>query len=135
MLPAPGEATPVAAQERPDLKQTLLEMERRLWAASAKQDTAALDKLLAADFVSFSRVGRYTKRDAIAATRRVRCVDLHADNLEVLRVSKDVALVSYVGRWKVLNNAGVLEEDCTNRRVTIMEPSGCTTRSTMVPSI
>jgi RNA polymerase sigma factor (sigma-70 family) len=91
---APSSANPSSP---PPLKDFLLALDKQLWDAAAKGDWQVYQTLVADDYVGFSSLyGRDDKRTVVAATKRRRYSDRVIRDVEFLRVSKDVAILSYV---------------------------------------
>jgi hypothetical protein len=91
-----------------NLKNTILALDRHLWEASARGDWRERQKFLADDMVSLSVLGKYGKADSVEADKRYRCSDWTIRDAEVVRVSKDVAVLSYVYSCKILSSTGQL---------------------------
>lgn len=85
----------VAAQTG-NAEQTLLQLERDWDQANAKNDTAALDRILAPEFVSTDSDGRLTTREQVFARRKsgqVRFITFVSDDHKV-HVIGDTAIVT-----------------------------------------
>ncbi len=91
-----GKETPPAKDE--DLKKKLLELDEQWW----KGDVETLGKLAADDLITVSGVGRYDKAALLEATKNRNGVDWTRRGVEVSRVSKDVAVVTYVYDCKIV---------------------------------
>jgi RNA polymerase sigma factor (sigma-70 family) len=85
-----------------DLKKTLLALDKQLWDASTKGDTKVPKKLMAENYLSIWAVDdRADKAGALEAAKRYRYSDRTVRDVEVLRVGKDAAVLTYVCRYKV----------------------------------
>jgi RNA polymerase sigma factor (sigma-70 family) len=105
---------PIVAPKPPDanenLKNTLLALDKQMWEAGAKGDWRERQKFLADDMVSISILGKYGKADAAASDQRLRTTDWSIRDPEVVRVSGDVAMLSYIYDCKIVDLDGnVLE--------------------------
>jgi RNA polymerase sigma factor (sigma-70 family) len=97
---------PAAAQPARDddagLKETLLELDKRMWEASTSGDTVAAGKLLAENYVSIWALdGRTDRGAALEFAKRYKYSDRVMRDVEVVRVSHDAAVLSYVCNYKV----------------------------------
>lgn len=73
----------------------LIELERALWRAETRFDRKFMERVLADDFSEFGRTGRvHTRFDTLGVDERP--IDAHLRDIEVDRVTEDVALVTYV---------------------------------------
>jgi RNA polymerase sigma factor (sigma-70 family) len=95
-----------------DLKKTLLKLDELWW----KGDPETLRRLAADDLISVSPVGRYDKPAMLAAAEHRRAVEGRRRDVEVRRISKDVAVLTYVYDCKVVLRDGTLFQNCRNRR-------------------
>jgi RNA polymerase sigma factor (sigma-70 family) len=95
-----------------DLKKKLLELDELWW----QRDLDTLRKLAADDLITVSGVGRYDKASLLEAARNRHPVDWTKRDIEVSRISKDVAIVTYLYDCKVVLNDGTLFQNCRNRR-------------------
>src|SRR5262249_11176318 len=95
-----------------DLKKTLLELDELWW----KGDVETLRRLAADDLITVSTVGRYGKTSLLEAAKHRRPVDGTRRDVEVSRVSEDVAILTYVYDCKVVLRDGTLFQNCRDRR-------------------
>jgi hypothetical protein len=105
--PATVKEDPLAKEDT--LKNTLLALDKAIWDAVATGDPAAVQKLYAADFVSYSQYGRFNKQQSVASVPRYRCKDIQIRKVELHRVSKDVAILTYVYSTNVYTASGTLD--------------------------
>jgi RNA polymerase sigma factor (sigma-70 family) len=99
-----------------DLKKTLVEMDRRLWAATDKGDWKAVDKLLAADHIGVSGNGRFDKAGAVASVKQRRTSEWSISEVEVQRLGDNTACITYIYSCKVLTKDGQLDQVRNNHR-------------------
>ncbi len=96
---------PTAKQARePDdkLKETLLKLDKQMWDASTTGDTKTMEKLMAQNYLSIWAIDdRTDKAAALETAKRYRYSDRTMRDLEVRRVSKDAAVLTYVSSYKV----------------------------------
>jgi RNA polymerase sigma factor (sigma-70 family) len=84
------------------LKETLLALDEQMWDASTKGDTKVHDKLLAENYLSIWAVDDRTDRaTALETAKRYRYSDRTMRDVEVVRVGKDAAVLTYVCSYKV----------------------------------
>jgi hypothetical protein len=95
-----------------DLKKKLLELDELWW----KGDVETLRKLAADDLITVSGVGRYDKASLLEAARNRHPVDWTRRDVEVSRVSRDVAIVTYLYDCKVVLSDGTPFQNCRDRR-------------------
>jgi RNA polymerase sigma factor (sigma-70 family) len=107
-----------AGAEQDNLKNTLLALDGHLWEASSRGDWQERRKFLADDLVSISILGKYGKAANVEADKRLRCRDWRISDPEVVPVSKDVALLTYVYDCKIHAADGKLLETRHGVRVT-----------------
>jgi RNA polymerase sigma factor (sigma-70 family) len=114
--PASGDAvrndSSLGEDKDTDLKKTLLKLDELWW----KGDVETLRKLAADDLITVSGVGRYDKASLLEASRNRHATDWTKRNVEVSRISKDVAIVTYVYDCKVVLSDGTLFQNCRDRR-------------------
>jgi RNA polymerase sigma factor (sigma-70 family) len=92
-----------------NLKDTLLALDKQMWKASAEGHWEVYDRLLADDYRGFSQAyGRDDKAAVIACVKRERYAGGTIRDVEVCRVSKDVAILTYVYDCQVLSKGGQL---------------------------
>jgi hypothetical protein len=101
-----GTHGPAAAKEARDddekLKETLLDLDKQMWNASTKGDTKVLTKLMAENYLSiWASDDRTDKAAALETAKRYRYSDRTMRDVEVRRVSKDAAVLTYVCSYKV----------------------------------
>jgi hypothetical protein len=106
LLPRPEARTASKHPEDENLKNTLLALDKHMWEATAKGDMEECGKFLADDLVSVSILGKYGKADAIEAGKRVRTVDWTIRDADVVRVSKEAAVLTYRYDCKILSQDG-----------------------------
>jgi RNA polymerase sigma factor (sigma-70 family) len=107
-------------QPNDNLTATLLALNKHYWEITARGDEKELAKFLADDFVSISVVGKYGKSDAVTACKQHRLSDWKIADPQVIRVSKDIAVLTHRYDCKVLSAAGQLLETRTDCRVTFV---------------
>jgi RNA polymerase sigma factor (sigma-70 family) len=95
-----------------NFKKRLLELDELWW----KGDVETLRKLAADDLITVSGVGRYDKASLLEAAKNRHPVDGTKRDVEVSRISKDVAIVTYVYDCKVVLSDGTLFQNCRDRR-------------------
>jgi hypothetical protein len=99
-----------------DLKKTLLKLDELWW----KGDPETLRRLAADDLITVSPVGRYDKPALLAASEHRRAVEGRKRDVEVQRISKDVAVITYVYDCKVVLRDGTLFQNCRDRRTSMV---------------
>jgi hypothetical protein len=104
-----------AKNQDDDLKKTLLELDELWW----RGDVETLRKLAADHLVTVSGVGRYDKASLLEAAKHRHAVDGTKREIEVIRVSKDVAVLTYVYDCKVVLTDGTLFQNCRDRRFSL----------------
>jgi RNA polymerase sigma factor (sigma-70 family) len=100
-----------------NLKNTLLALDKHMWEAGAKGDWQERQKFLADDLVSISIRGKYGKADAAAADKRRRTTDWTIRDAEVVRVSPDVAMLTYRYDCKIVTAEGKVLETRKDHRI------------------
>jgi RNA polymerase sigma factor (sigma-70 family) len=108
---------PKGSDDSDNLKNTLLALDKHMWEAGAMGDWKERQKFFADDMVSISVVGKYGKADAALADQRTRTTDWTVRDAEIVRVSPDVAMLSYVYDCKVLSPDGKVLETRKDYRV------------------
>ncbi len=112
---------PTTAPKPPDanenLKNTLLALDKQIWEAGAKGDWKERQKFLSDDMVSISILGKYGKADAALADQRLRTTDWTIHDPEVVRVSRDVAMLAYRYDCKIVDPEGKVLETRKDYRV------------------
>jgi RNA polymerase sigma factor (sigma-70 family) len=108
---AGNEMTPKGKDE--NLKKRLLELDELWW----KGDVDTLGKLAADDLITVSDVGRYDKASLLEAASNRHAADWTRRDVEVSRVSRDVAIVTYRYDCKVVLSDGTQVQNCRNRRL------------------
>jgi RNA polymerase sigma factor (sigma-70 family) len=98
-----------------DIKKKLLELDELWW----KGDVETLRKLAADDLITVSAVGRYDKASLLAAAKNTHAVDWTKRDVEVSRVSGDVAIVTYLYDCKIFLRDGTLFQNCRGRRLSM----------------
>ena len=98
-----------------DLKKKLLELDEQWW----KGDVEMLRKLAADDLITVSGVGRYDKAALLEASKNRHAADWTRRDVEVSRVSKDVAVVTYVYDCKIVLSDGTPVQNCRDRRLSM----------------
>jgi RNA polymerase sigma factor (sigma-70 family) len=98
-----------------DLKKKLLELDELWW----KGGVETLGKLAADDLITVSGVGRYDKASLLEASKNRHPIDWTRRDIEVSRVSKDVAIVTYRYDCKIVRSDGTPVQDCRDRRVSM----------------
>lgn len=116
-LPAKSTTPAKAPDANENLKNTLLAIDKLMWEAGAKGDWKERQKFLADDLVSISILGKCGKADAAAADQRLRTIDWTIRDAEVVRVSKDVAMLTYLYDCKIVDADGKLLETRKDYRV------------------
>jgi RNA polymerase sigma factor (sigma-70 family) len=87
---------PEASKSREtDFNKTILAMEAKFWAAGLKFDADAMQQIYADDFTAFSERGRSDKAACVEATRQYRSANLKFRNIEIIRLNKDAAIITY----------------------------------------
>ena len=66
-----------AAAQAANVEQTLLQLERDWEQANTKNDTAALERILAPEFVSTDSDGRLVTRAEMLCATKVRCSEIY----------------------------------------------------------
>lgn len=108
-LPAAKVQTAKPATQEDPLKNTLLILDKAIWDAVATGDPTAVQKLYADDFVSYSKYGRFNKKQSVASVPNYRCKDIQIRNVELHRVSKEVAILTYIYSTNVYTAGGTLD--------------------------
>jgi hypothetical protein len=106
-----------AAPQEDNLKNTLMTLDRALWDAYTNGDPTLAQKLYADDLVSYSRYGRYGKKDALDSIRRYRPSELKIRNVELLRINKTTAILTYVYDVKLMTPDGKLNSVRSNQLI------------------
>jgi hypothetical protein len=107
---------PPAGKGEDNLRNTLLALEKHRWQAAEKGEWREEEKLLADDLVTVSGYGRHDKAANVEAVKHTRVTGWAMRDVEVRRVSKDAAIVTYVYDCKVLSAGGVLLQTRRNHR-------------------
>jgi RNA polymerase sigma factor (sigma-70 family) len=107
-----------AGADQDNLKNTLLALDRHLWEAFARGDWQERRKFLADDLVSISILGKYGKAANVEADKRLRCAEWKIRDPEVVRISKDAAVLTYLYDCKILSKGGTLLETRRDVRAT-----------------
>jgi ketosteroid isomerase-like protein len=110
--PRPGgefQSVQPATAKEDHLKNTLLALDKALWDAVAKGEPAAVQKLYADDFVSFSQYGRFNKKQSVDSVPNYRCSEIQIRDVELHRVTKQVAILTYIYSTRVLTPSGKLD--------------------------
>ena len=98
-LTAAAALGPVCAPEADRVagfEQTLLSLEHRGWEAVVRQDWGALKGLMADDFRAVScRGGRSSRAEFLAALAHLRLRSYELDQVSVLRLSEEAAVLTY----------------------------------------
>ena len=90
-----------------NLKNTLWALEERRSRACSEGDWETQRKLLADDFIGVSaRAVRSDKAAIVEGAKNIRCVDWKTRDVEVRRISKDVAIITYIYGCKELSPSG-----------------------------
>jgi RNA polymerase sigma factor (sigma-70 family) len=105
-----------AAPKTDNLKNTLMALDQLLWEAGAKGDPEPAQNLLADDLVCWSKDGRSDKKSNVETYRTLRVVEGKRSDVEIIRVSADTAVLSYVYRCKVFSKDGQLLQVRRDRR-------------------
>lgn len=100
-----------------NLKNTLLALDKHMWEAGAKGDWQERQKFMADDLVSISILGKYGKADAAAGDQLRRTTDWTIRDPEVVRVSPDVAMLTYRYDCKIVNGDGKILETRKDYRI------------------
>jgi RNA polymerase sigma factor (sigma-70 family) len=95
-----------------DFKRRLLDLDELWW----KGGVDTLRRLAADDLITVSGVGRYDKPSLLGAAKNRHPTDWTKRDIEVSRVSRDVAIVTYVYDCKVVLNDGTLVQNRRDRR-------------------
>jgi len=93
IIPLKTEVT--SKTEEKDFNKIILAMEARMWEGHIKGDAGALKKIYADDYVAFSERGRSDKPANIAVLKAVRTGKVTFQDVEIVRVNKDTAIVTY----------------------------------------
>jgi RNA polymerase sigma factor (sigma-70 family) len=100
-----GKAPPAAPKQAGEddwLKETLLALDEKMWDASTRGDAKAADKLLAGNYLSIWAIdGRTDRATALETMKHYRYSDRTVRDVEVVRVSPDAAVLTYVASYKV----------------------------------
>jgi RNA polymerase sigma factor (sigma-70 family) len=99
-------------------KKTLVDLDRRLWEASAKGDWKTQELLLADDHISVSGHGRNDKATGVASAKLLRCADWVIADVEVRRLGEDAGIITYVYSCKVVRSDGSLDHVRRDHRYT-----------------
>jgi ketosteroid isomerase-like protein len=89
---------PAAAQE--NLQDQLVAQEKKLIEAINEKDKPAIRNLLSDEAMSITASrGRQTKGDIVASLEKVSFIDYKISDVKTVRVSPDVAILSYHFTW------------------------------------
>ncbi len=110
-----GSEHPAKKRESPDLKKKFLELDELWW----KGGVETLRKLAADDLVTVSGVGRYDKAALLDASSNRHPVDWTRRDVEVIAVSRDVAIITYRYDCKIVLSDGTPLQDYRDRRVSM----------------
>jgi RNA polymerase sigma factor (sigma-70 family) len=78
-----------------DFNKTILAMEARYWEAATKRDAEAMSEFYADDYICFSERGRSDKAANVAADKHFRSANPKFRNVEIVRLNKDAAIITY----------------------------------------
>jgi RNA polymerase sigma factor (sigma-70 family) len=78
-----------------DFNKTILAMEARYWEAAMKRDAEAMSKFYADDYLCFSERGRSDRAANVAADKHFRSANPKFRNVEIVRLNKDAAIITY----------------------------------------
>jgi RNA polymerase sigma factor (sigma-70 family) len=81
--------------EGDEFNKAILAAEARLWEAGIKGDAEAMKKIYADDFRAFSERGRSDKEANVEATKTYHTVSPKFRNVEIVRLNKDAAIITY----------------------------------------
>ena len=108
-------------KEDDNLKNTLWALEERRSQAMTKGDWETQQNFLADDFIGVSaRAARSDKAAIIEGAKRLRCVDWKTRDVEVRRVSKDVAVLTYIYGCEELSPEGAHIQTLRDHRASLV---------------
>jgi len=103
--------------EEADFNKTILAMEAIFWEAAMKFDADAMQKIYAADFTAFSERGRSDKAANVEATKQYRSAKVKFRNVEIVRLNKDAAIITYRLDQEALTRDGTVVVRLRNSRM------------------
>jgi RNA polymerase sigma factor (sigma-70 family) len=110
---AASQAT-LAKQDKGNLKETVLALEKRIWEAHATQDVDTFKNLLADDFVGMDLFGKaYDKAGELDYVSKFRVVEHALKDVRVVLLNGSSAIVTYEIRYKVRPTNGQTVETTT----------------------
>jgi hypothetical protein len=120
-LPPAQAAGQTPGQQRDDnLKNTLLALDRHLREAAGKGEWREIERFYAPGYLGVGTVGKSRHADNVEAVKHYRPADWKIRDIDVVRVSQDAAVLTYVYDCKVLSPDGRLVQTRRNHRVTLV---------------
>jgi RNA polymerase sigma factor (sigma-70 family) len=101
-----------------NLKNTLLALDRHLWEAHAKGEWREFEKFYAPELLGVSIAGKSGRAANIEAVKNLRVADWKIRDIDVVRVSPDAAVLTYIYSCKVLSPDGRLVQMRREHRAT-----------------
>jgi hypothetical protein len=100
-----------------NLKNTLLALDKHLWEAASKGEWQEIEKFYAAEYLGVESVNKSDKPANVAAVKTHRPAEWKIRDVDVVRVSDDSAVLTYIYSCKVLSPEGRLLQTRENHRV------------------
>jgi hypothetical protein len=95
-------------KQEDNLKNTLLALDRHLWEALSKGEWREIQKFYAPDYLGVSVAGKSGHAANVEAAKHLRVTDWKVRDADVVRVSKDAAVLTYIYSCKVVTPEGRL---------------------------
>jgi RNA polymerase sigma factor (sigma-70 family) len=101
-----------------NLKNTLLALDRHLWEAHARGNWREFQKFYAPELLGVSIAGKSGREANIESVKNLRVADWKIRDVDVVRVSNDAAVLTYIYSCKVLSPDGRLVQTRRDHRAT-----------------
>jgi RNA polymerase sigma factor (sigma-70 family) len=107
-------------QDDDNLKNTLLALDKHLREAASRGDWREIQKFYAADYLGVGTVGKSRYAANVEAVKTHHPTDWKIRDIDVVRVSNDAAVLTYLYSCKVLSPEGRLLQTRVNHRATLV---------------
>jgi RNA polymerase sigma factor (sigma-70 family) len=119
----PQQAGPQPAGKKPaddNLKNTLVALDNQLWEAASRGDWQQIQKFYAAEYLGVESVNKSNKPANVEAVKTHRPADWKKRDVDLVRVGKDGAVLTYIYTCKVLSEGGTVLQTRQNHRATLV---------------